>query len=61
MWIADELANDLINRTLIKVRISSKYNFKNNIVEDYPKYKEEVNKALYEYEINKLIKDGNNE
>lgn len=53
MWIADDLANDLINRTLIKIRISFKYDFKNNIVEDYPKYKEEITKALYEYETNK--------
>lgn len=58
MWTADELANDLINKTLVKIRISSKYNFKNNIVEDYPKYVEEVTKALHKYEINKLIKDG---
>lgn len=58
MWTADELANDFINRTLIKISISSKYDFKNNIVEDYPKYIEEVTKALHEYEINKLIKDG---
>lgn len=54
MWTADELANDLINRTLIKISISSKYDFKNNIVEDYPKYIEEVTKALHKYEINKL-------
>ena len=58
MWTADELANDFINRTLIKISISSKYDFKNNIVEDYPKYIEEVTKALHKYEINKLIKDG---
>lgn len=58
MWTADELANDLINKTLVKIRISLKYNFKNNIVEDYPKYVEEITKALHKYEINKLIKDG---
>ena len=36
----------------------AKTDFKNNIVEDYPKYIEEVTKALHKYEINKLIKDG---
>ena len=53
MWVADELANDLINRVLIDIKISSKYNFKDMGIEGYIKYKKELSKALNKYERNK--------
>lgn len=53
MWIADDLANDLINRTLIDIKISSKYNFNVMDIDGYIKYKQELAKALNKYERNK--------
>lgn len=53
MWVADELANDLINRVLIDIKISSKYNFNAMDIDDYIKYKQELAKALNEYEKDK--------
>ena len=53
MWIADELANDLVNRTLIDIKISSKYNFSAMDIEGYIKYKKELLKALNKYEKDK--------
>lgn len=53
MWVADELANDLINRVLIDIKISSKYNFNAMDIDGYIKYKQELAKALNKYERNK--------
>lgn len=58
MWVADELANDLINRTLIDIKISSKYNFSAMDIDDYIEYRKELLEALDNYERNKHNNNG---
>lgn len=61
MWIADDLANDLVNRTLIDIKISSKYNFHTMGIDDYIEYRKELLEALDNYERNKLVKEASGE
>ena len=58
MWVADELANDLVNRTLIDIKISSKYNFHTMDIDDYIEYRKELLETLDNYERNKHNNNG---